>query len=170
MINNAAFQSTSFSFPSTAIIRHRRENLKKCSLQGLEARQDFTFFTYPCQNFPPLGSSPILLTLDAAPLSIHDAQQGLLILDATWRYAKTMLRWVEKHLPSPIKRSIPAEFRTAYPRRQEDCANPDRGLASIEAIFIAYLILGRNTDGLLDHYYWKENFLEINRNVIDFYS
>jgi pre-rRNA-processing protein TSR3 len=65
-------------------------------------------------------------------------------------------------------RSLPKEFQTAYPRRQNDCPDPKRGLASIEAIFIAYLKMGRKTDGLLDNYYWKESFLTCNRLLISF--
>jgi len=56
-------------------------------------------------------------------------------------------------------RSLPIDLKTAYPRRQEDCQDPERGLASVEALFAAYTILGRDTTGLLDFYYWKEDFL-----------
>jgi pre-rRNA-processing protein TSR3 len=58
-----------------------------------------------------------------------------------------------------IYRSLPSHYKTAYPRRQLDCPDPERGLASIEALYAAYSILGRSTDGLLDRYHWKEEFL-----------
>jgi pre-rRNA-processing protein TSR3 len=35
-------------------------------------------------------------------------------------------------------------------------------LASIEAIYIAYWILGRDVTGLLDNYHWKDLFLQKN--------
>jgi pre-rRNA-processing protein TSR3 len=38
----------------------------------------------------------------------------------------------------------------------------DNGLASIEALFVAYRVLGRPTAGLLDHYYWADEFLGAN--------
>ena len=53
-------------------------------------------------------------------------------------------------------------YRTAYPRRSKRNTDPDEGLASVEALFLAYHILGRPTHGLLDHYRWAEEFLRIN--------
>lgn len=143
--------------PHTIIWRHKRENLKKCSLRGLEQRTDFQFITFP-DPLPELKNY-VVLSLDGAPLSKEDAECGLLLLDATWRYAMKMAPQLQANL---IQRSIPASYRTAYPRRQQDCSDPDRGLASIEALYIAYHLLGRPTDGLLDNYYWKEHFLEKN--------
>ena len=151
------------SFPPTVVIRHRLENLKKCSLRGLEARSDFLFITYPYSSLPNLQNY-IILTLNAPPLTETDALNGLLILDATWRYAAKMLKSLENQ-PQFIYRSLPAHYRTAYPRRQEDCPDPERGLASIEAIYLSYQLLQRDTQGLLDNYYWKEQFFSINRIV-----
>jgi pre-rRNA-processing protein TSR3 len=148
------------TFPPTIILRHKRENLKKCSLRGLETRADFRFFTYPPVLLPDL-SRYFLLSLDGPPLSAKDKDLGIFLIDATWRHAETIYR----QLPMPhtfVKRSIPAHFQTAYPRRQEDCPDQTRGLASIEALFIAYMLLGRNTSGLLDNYHWKDAFLQAN--------
>jgi pre-rRNA-processing protein TSR3 len=147
------------SFPPTIVIRHRMENLKKCSLSGIESRPDFVFLTYPLSSLPDLNQY-IILTMDAPPLSIFDAAYGLLILDATWRYAAKMLKQLEIHV---LYRSLPPHFRTAYPRRQQDCPDPERGLASIEAIYLSYQLLQRDTTGLLDHYYWRDSFLEKNQ-------
>lgn len=144
-------------FPPTIVLRHRRENLKKCSLRGLESRKDFQFFTYP-QAKLPLLENYVVLAMDAPPLTKEDADKGLFIIDSTWRYADTMGRFVDSQVELP-KRSLPVNCRTAYPRRQEDCSDPERGLASIEAIYIAYQLLDRDTEGLLDNYYWKEAFL-----------
>lgn len=150
-------QDFSTPFPTTYILRHRRENLKKCSLRGLEGRQDIKFFTYPQAELPNL-SNYILLAIDAPPLTAADANRGIFLLDATWRYATKMLQFVD-HQQVIEKRSIPQGFRTAYPRRQDDCPDPEKGLASVEALYIAYMTLGRNTQGLLDFYHWKEEFL-----------
>lgn len=144
----------------TIIWRHCRENLKKCSLRGLEGRPDFQFFTYPSMALPDL-TNYILLTLDGSPLTTEECNHGLLVLDGTWRYASKMLQVVETR-PNLLRRSLPSSFRTAYPRYQTSCSDPERGLASIEAIFVAYHLLGRDTSGLLDHYYWKEQFLSLN--------
>lgn len=150
-----------FLFPPTIILRHRKENLKKCSLRGLENRPDCLFFTYPQQARLPDLSNYFLLALDAPSLSQADQDKGIFLIDGTWRYAELM----QRQLPKPHlfqKRSLPSHFQTAYPRRQEDCPNPTQGLASIEALFLTYTLLGRPTDGLLDHYHWKEPFLEKN--------
>lgn len=149
------------SYPPTVVIRHRLENLKKCSLRGLELRPDFVFLTYPYSTLPDLVDY-IILTLEAPPLSEKDASHGLLILDATWRYAAKMYCPLQDQ-PRFIYRSLPAHYRTAYPRRQLDCPDPERGLASIEAIYLSYRLLQRETTGLLDLYYWKENFLKTNQ-------
>lgn len=152
------------SFPPTIVLRHRKENLKKCSLRGLESRKDFLFYTYPNAVLPNLDGY-ILLTLEAPPLNKRDFNRGLFIVDATWRHAANMIKAVDK-IEGMIPRSIPDEYRTAYPRRQNDCPDPTRGLASIEAIFIAYRLLGRDVSGLLENYYWEDDFLKLNRESL----
>lgn len=151
-------------FPPTVVIRHRLENLKKCSLRGLETRPDFKFFVYPSQEVLPPFPGYTVLALDAPPLTQADANHGLLVIDATWRYAKKMMHPFSTSTHYHY-RSLPSHYRTAYPRRQTDCSDPERGLASIEAIYLAYLILGRSLVGLLDNYYWKEHFLKLNHIV-----
>jgi pre-rRNA-processing protein TSR3 len=147
----------------TIIIRHQRENLKKCSLRGLEQKAGFQFFSYPKSQLPGLKEH-LMLALDAPLLTKADGSKGLLILDGTWRYSKKMEHFVQSQsLDQTLEcRSLPSHFRTAYPRRQEDCNDPERGLASIEAIYIAYWILGRDVTGLLDNYHWKDLFLQKN--------
>lgn len=146
-------------YPPTVILRHQRENLKKCSLRGLEKRSDCRFVTYP-QGVLSDVQGYLLLAIDGPPLQPADCDRGLLLLDATWRYAAVMRRFVDRQVTLEC-RSIPAGYYTAYPRKQTDCPDPDAGLASIEALYIAYHILGRSTEGLLDNYYWKTPFLEM---------
>ena len=152
------------TYSSTIVLRHRKENLKKCSLRNLESRQDFIFFRYPLVDLPELKNY-IMLDLNAPILSPEDANFGLLIIDGTWRYAEKMTKFVEQRVQL-MKRSLPSDLRTAYPRVQGDCPDPERGLASIEAVYAAYHLLGRDTKGLLDHYYWKEDFLNKNPSLI----
>jgi pre-rRNA-processing protein TSR3 len=146
-----------FYFPPTLILRHKRENLKKCSLTGLEHRPDFIFLTYPLAQLPDLEQYCIL-TLEAPELSIRDAERGLFLIDGTWRYAQTMSKIIPPG-KNHLYRSLPPCYETAYPRKQPDCPDPKRGLASIEALYIAYSILGRPVHGLLDRYHWREEFL-----------
>lgn len=150
------------SFLQTYILRHARENLRKCSLKGLEARSDMRFFTYPKDVLPSLENYVLLVVEDAPLLSTEDAAHGVLLLDSTWHYLDKMLKYISND-QNLQKRTLPGHFRTAYPRRQEGCIDPARGLSSIEALFIAYQILGRESEGLLDRYYWKKDFLKINQ-------
>lgn len=142
-------------FPPTIILRHRKERLSKCSLRGLEGRPDMQFFSYPWTSTIPPLQNVVILALDAPLLSRDDADKSVFLIDGTWRYAKKM----ESSLPLPFeKRSLPP-IQTAYRRRQHDCQDPARGLASVEALYLAYHILGRSTEGLLDNYSFREEFL-----------
>ncbi len=143
----------------TILWRHRRENLNKCTLRPLEGRDGFLFCTYPQEPLPDL-TDYLLLKVGAPELSIDDAERGLFLIDATWRLAARMERQLPQRL---VCRSLPAYYRTAYPRRQTDCPDSTSGLASIEALYLSYLLLGRDANGLLDQYHWRELFLEANR-------
>jgi pre-rRNA-processing protein TSR3 len=153
-------------YPPTIVIRHRKENLKKCSLRGLERRPDFLFFRYPLQESLPRLDNYILLSLDTEEeLSVQDGAMGLLLLDATWRYAYKMSEQIDFPLNLRKKR-LPPHLKTAYPRRQQDCLDPSLGMASIEAIACAYALMGRSLEGLLDSYYWKDSFIEKNTSLL----
>lgn len=152
-------------YPPTKIFRHRRETLKKCSLRGIESRSDMLFYPYPLKRIPDVDGY-IVLTLDAPLLTREDRKRGLLLLDATWSHAEKMLHAVQA-MPGLIYRSLPKDLRTAYPRYQTACSDPDRGLASIEALFAAYTLLERDTAGLLDRYYWKDQFIDLNRSALN---
>ena len=147
----------------TVIIRHRRENLKKCSLQPLIHHPDLLFINYPFSSPPLMKETSIVLSLDGPVLSEKDAGNDLILMDATWHLAAKMEKNLAPSIQQFQKRTLPSTIRTAYPRKQTGCLDPLRGLASVEALFIAFQLLGKNTDGLLDHYYWREEFLAVNR-------
>lgn len=144
------------TFPPTIIIRHPRENPKKCSILPLKGRLDVQILLHPVKELPPLDGY-ICLSADGPPLTAADRDCGVVLLDCCWRRAPAMLKGVE-HLP---KRSLQG-YQTAYPRVSRYGTDPDNGLASIEALYLAYYILGRSTAGLLDHYRWGEEFLRRN--------
>jgi pre-rRNA-processing protein TSR3 len=144
------------SFPSTVIVRHSHENPRKCSVLPLRGRAGIVFLNYPVANPPPLQGY-VRLAADGPPLSAADAETGLLLLDGSWRWAASMTR---AFLDVP-PRSLHG-YRTAYPRASKLGTDPDNGLASVEALFVAYHLLGRETKGLLDHYRWGEEFLRLN--------
>lgn len=151
-------------YPATIIIRHARENKKKCSLRGLEGRSDMQFYTYPRCSLPDVAGY-IVLDVEGEPLTKRDSNKGLILVDGTWRLAEKMFRNIPELEPLE-RRSIPKGFKTAYPRRQDDCPDPEAGLASIEALYIAYLASGRPVDGLLDEYFWKEQFISLNNTLL----
>src|ERR1700730_14800477 len=95
-----------FLFPPTIILRHRKENLRKCSLRGLEHREDIHFFTYPKDSLPDL-SRHLLLTMNAPELSRSDEGHGLFLIDATWKHAETIYN--QLNMPHQFSmRSLPA--------------------------------------------------------------
>jgi pre-rRNA-processing protein TSR3 len=143
-------------FPPTVIVRHTHENPRKCSVLPLKGRPDVVFLTYPVKNRPPLEGY-VRLAAEGPPLSSADAGNGILLLDGSWRWAEAMTR---DFLDVP-PRSL-SGWHTAYPRASKLGTDPDNGLASIEALFLAYHLLGRPTTGLLDHYYWADAFLRSN--------
>jgi predicted metal-dependent hydrolase/ribosome biogenesis protein Tsr3 len=143
-------------YPPTIIVRHTHENPRKCSVLPLRGRPDVVLLTYPVKERPPLDGY-VRLAAEGPPLSSADAEKGILLLDGSWRWAAAMTR---DFLDVPA-RSLHG-WRTAYPRVSKLGTDPDNGLASIEALFVAYHLLGRPTAGLLDHYYWAEDFLRAN--------
>jgi pre-rRNA-processing protein TSR3 len=148
----------------TIIIRHKKENRKKCTLTFLEPRPDFQFITYPFENVPDL-SSCYILTMGAPVLTKEENNLGICLIDATWLYAEKILKQIALHNPRLIYRSLPANTRTAYPRKQTKCPNPEEGLASIEALYATFSLQEKERDFLLENYHWKESFLEKNPHL-----
>ena len=139
----------------TTVIRHPKERIAKCSLRFLHERPEMMFlranpgFTFDATGF-------VLLAVDAPPLSTADADHPLLLLDSTWRWLPQLLACVRGE---PIRRSIPGNLRTAYPRVSKVFEDPAAGLASIEALYVARRLLGDDDPTLLDGYHWREQFL-----------
>lgn len=152
--------------PQAVILQHARENIKKCTLTPLRYKKEVHFYTYPSDLLKLKNHHPfVLLDFEGPVLSPPDSQWPILLIDATWRYAKKM----KKALPSElvwVARSLPSSFSTAYPRKQTDCLNPDRGLASVEALYLAYYLMGYRVEELLQDYYWKDLFLERNKALL----
>jgi pre-rRNA-processing protein TSR3 len=143
-------------FPNTVIIRSIKENPKKCSVMPLKGKPGITLVNYPVEKAMILPNY-IRLSAEGPPLSSADSGKGILLLDGSWRTAGNM----EKDFASIPPRSL-SNYKTAYPRVSKLGTDPENGLASIEALYIAYVILGRDPQGLLDDYHWKKEFLELN--------
>lgn len=137
------------------IIRHPKERRSKCSLTPLEGRDDLRFLkARPGWEFDVTGYT--ILSLGAPELSVADAGRPLLLLDSTWR----LLPQLEACLRGkPVRRTLPA-LATAYPRVSKIAEDPTGGLASIEALYLARILIGKRDDSLLEHYHWREEFME----------
>ena len=147
--------STPLSFPPTVIVVHPRERRAKCTVRPLRGRPDIAFCNFPRMPYDLTGY--VRLGLGGPVLGPVDANCGLLVLDGTWRHVEPMQR---AHAAIPV-RSLPP-LVTAYPRSSKVRSDPDGGLATIEAVYAAYRLLGRDTTCLLDHYHWAAEFVERN--------
>lgn len=145
--------------PPTVIVRHTRENPKKCSVMPLKGKPGIQIYNYPLKA-PISLEGYIRLSADGPPLGPADKAMGILLLDGSWRSASAMTTAFAHISPRSL-----SGFQTAYPRVSKLGTDPDNGLASIEALYIALKILGRPVEGLLDHYHWKEQFLAANAGL-----
>lgn len=140
---------------AVTVIRHPKEKIAKCSLRFLHERPGFTFWrAKPGFTFDATGFT--VLAVDAPPLTPEDAGRPLLLLDSTWRYLPQVAACLRGE---PLRRSIPAGIVTAYPRKSRVFDDPEAGLASLEALYVALRLLGERDDTLLDGYHWREQFL-----------
>jgi pre-rRNA-processing protein TSR3 len=145
----------------TIIVVHPRENRRKCSVEPLRGRPGFRFWSFPQRGPEPLDGY-FRLGIGGPPLGDADRERGMLVLDGTWRRAARM----EPFFAELPVRSLPP-WITAYPRVSKILEDPAEGLATIEAIYAAFVSLGRDPAGLLDHYYWASAFLERNRSRLE---
>ena len=140
----------------TVVIRHPNENLAKCSLTPLHGRPEITFLLGEGEmRFDATGY--VVLAVDCPVISPADAGKPLLLLDTTWALLPKL---VNRLTGTPVYRSLPDNVRTAYPRVSKMHKDPEAGLASVEALWLARKLLGDDDRTLLDGYYWKDAFLE----------
>lgn len=151
----------SVSLP-TIIVVHPKEKRSKCSVEPLRPREDFLFWKYPNQG-PESLENYVRLGIGGELISPADSEKGLLILDGTWKLAEKM---EQDYLDVPV-RSLPSNWVTAYPRKSKIFEDPSAGLATIEALYAAHAHMGRPLEGLLDQYYWAEEFQNLNSYLID---
>lgn len=144
--------------PPILILVRRGEDPRQCSVRPLRGTPGIEWRPYPLRQYIDL-SLHLLLAPEAPPLTPADARRPLLLLDASWRHAATMRRAV-----GPVEtRSIPPGWQTAYPRRSKIHADPDAGLATVEALYAALCTLGHRDDTLLRFYPWRDAFVDLNR-------
>jgi pre-rRNA-processing protein TSR3 len=139
---------------------HPKEKRHKCTLNPLLNRPDIEAFQFPDLEGIDFEGT-VLLSPGGDPLTRENSGSHLLVVDSTWRYAGSIV----SKIPCP-RRSIRG-FVTAYPRTSKLFRDPPGGLASAEALFAAALILGIYDDTLLEHYRWKQDFLKMNKRLIE---
>jgi pre-rRNA-processing protein TSR3 len=144
------------------ILRDPRESAAKCSLTPLRGMRGIAFVEHRSARRLAAGER-ILLHPEGVELDPADRGKDLLLIDCSWRRVPRLLRAVDGVLHP---RRLPA-FASAYPRRSKTHPDPVQGLASVEALYLATLILGAPRPELLSHYRWRAEFLAANRTRIE---
>ena len=140
----------------------RKENPRKCTILPQKGRSDFQIRYFGGPKPVPAFSSDCLLHLSGDCLSQidHSSLKSIALIDCNWKKVPHALRRVERPLPRLVR--IPEGFETAYPRRNLEGKDPEGGLATIEALFIAAAFLGQWDETILDKYHFKNPFLSMN--------
>ncbi|MFK5954877.1 MAG: DUF367 domain-containing protein [Planctomycetota bacterium] len=147
------------------IIRLRKESTKKCSLTPLRSREELPIAWFHCDLGDPIAVGEVtLLHPDGEVISPADIARPLLLIDSSWRDLPRMLRTVDGKFH---KRCLPTGLQTAYPRKSKTYQDPVTGLASIEALHAALVLLGQRDDSLLDGYYWAQEWLESSHALLE---
>ncbi len=139
------------------ILRDPRESTKKCSLTPLRGVPGVRFLSWRFDRRFDVGRR-VLLHPDGEELGPADAGQPLLLIDCAWRRLPSLLATCDGEL---VHRRLPP-LVTAYPRRSLVFEDPERGLASIEALYAALALMGDVRPELLADYRWKSEFLDAN--------
>ena len=143
------------------ILRDPKESKKKCSLTPLAGRDGVEFKVYHPDRRVDAGGR-ILLDPEGEPFTAADFGKPIFLIDCAWRRVPTLSRTVDGEV---IRRRLP-DLVTAYPRKSNFFEDPVRGLASIEALFAASLLVGCPDLELLRDYRWREEFLEKNAQLL----
>ena len=144
------------------ILRDPKESLAKCSLTPLRGLDGVRFVDYhPDRRLDADGR--VLLDPDGELLTEEDRGRDLFLIDCAWRRVPKLARTVDGVL---LRRRLPA-LVTAYPRKSKTFEDPERGLASVEALYAASVLLGAPRPELLEAYRWRDAFLERNRALLE---
>jgi pre-rRNA-processing protein TSR3 len=149
---------------------------KKCTLHPFRGRSDFSFRTkrdpgeflaHSILLFPkgePLTTelagkiiSEATKTNSKADVQKHSIAPVLEIslIDSTWKKAKGIYDALPQIKEISLQGYVTGAIRNRPP--------PIGGLASVEALFLTSLLLGRCDLSLLEHYHFKDRFLKLNK-------
>jgi len=143
-------------------VRDPREARAKCSLTPLRGLPGVHFVEYHPGRRIDAGER-VLLHPDGDELGAADRGCDLLLVDCSWRRTSSLLRTVDGVLHA---RALPP-FVSTYPRRSKTHPDPPRGLASVEALFAAALVLGPPRAEFLQEYRSRDAFLAANRELVE---
>ena len=143
------------------ILRDPRESTKKCSLTPLRGAPGVRFLEYQRERRYAVGRR-ILLSPEGELLGPADAGGDLLLLDCAWRRVPQLLAAVDGELSA---RRLPP-LVSAYPRTSRIFVDPAQGLASVEALYAASVLLGDPHPEWLAGYRWAAEFLAANPRVL----
>ena len=151
------------------IVVDHGETPNKCTVMPLVYRTDFDIRQ---GRVTRALRADLLLHPEGEPLSqlslAPDKVTCLAAIDCIWRRLTPILAGIDA--PHPPLASIPRGFVTAYPRTSKKDFDPEGGLATIEAIFIAAAFLGHWDLSLLREYFFAERFLALNSAVFESYG
>ena len=147
--------------PHILILRDSRESHAKCSLTPLRNLPGIRFAAWRREQRLS-AEGRILLCPEGELLTRADRGRDLLLIDCSWRRLPMLNRSLEGET---LRRRLP-ELVTAYPRKSKTYDDPVGGLASIEALYAATVILGEPMIELLDSYYWRDQFLDDNDRAL----
>ena len=154
------------------ILVDRTERPKKCSILPLAYRDDFRIVRFDRRrSIAPLTGS-LLLHPDGVPLSKSTvdglASREAIVLcaiDCNWKRLETVIGRIVGSLPARVR--VPDGFQTLYRRRNKQNLDPESGLATIEALFIASAFLGVWDESLLREYAMAAEFLSVNAPIFE---
>ena len=151
------------------VLVDRAERPTKCTILPLADHPALQIVRFAKQGpLPPLAGD-LLLHPEGRPLDDLAKTRGdqpltVCAIDSTWRKLPGILSRIAA--PWPEKVRIPDGFVTAYPRRNKENLDPEAGLATIEALFIAGALLGHWDESLLGKYHFAPAFLSANRDAV----
>lgn len=143
------------------------ETPNKCTILPLRHRKDFHLTSVKGRrSFDPFRSEVLLHHEGQCLTELRKSLkmvQGIACIDCVWRRLDGLLKRVAP--PLPLLARIPDGFVTAYPRKSAQSTDPDGGLATIEAIFVAAALLGHWDPSLLSEYHFGRKFVEMNQKL-----
>lgn len=152
------------------VLVDRAETANKCTILPLADRRDFEILRFePNQRLKPL-TGDLLLHPEGVPLdpATHSGLRKISAVDCTWKKLTRFVKRIDGPLPALGR--IPDGFVTAYPRRNKKDLDPDQGLATIEALFIASAFAGNWDESLFARYHFGHEFLARNRETFERYG